>query len=94
MAGEQDKLDELLDLTRENNKILRKMRRGMVWSQIFTFLYWLVILGVAGASYYYMKPYVEKYWGVYQSTMTTLEEIKETGGSLSTDIKGALEKVQ
>ena len=36
-----DKIDEILDLTRENNRILRTMHRRMLWSQIFTFIYWL-----------------------------------------------------
>ncbi len=88
MASEQEKLDEMLELTRENNKILRKMHRGMIWSQIFTFLYWMVILGVMGASYYYLQPYITKYWGLYQSAVSTLEQIKETGSTLTNDIDG------
>lgn len=94
MELSEKEIDELMTLARENHRMLRRMRRNMVWSQIFTFIYWLVILGVAGASYYYLQPYVEKYWSVYQSTMATLEEIKETGGSLSNDIGGLLEKVR
>lgn len=90
----ENEINELLTLTRDNNRMLRKMRRSMVWSQIFTFLYWMVILGALGWSYYYFQPYVVKYWNIYQSTMKTLNEIQATGSSLSSDLSGLLEKAR
>ena len=69
MSEEQfhdDKIDELLDLTRENNKILRSMHRRMLWSQLFTFIYWLIILGVVGSAYYFAQPYFQEYVHSYQ----------------------------
>ena len=79
--SEREKIDELLELERDNNRILRKMRRGMAWGQFFTFLYWLVILGGVGASYFYLEPYVTKYWNVYQSAVKTLENVQKTANS-------------
>lgn len=89
--SDYDKMAELLDLTRENNRILRSMHRRMLWSQIFTFLYWLVILGVMGWSYYYLQPYLDKYWNAYQTMTKTLNNF-EGGGKM--DIQGLLEKVK
>lgn len=93
-SGEQDKLDELLELTRDNNRILHKMRRTQFWSSFFSYVYWLAILGALGWSVYYLQPYVEKYWNAYQAAMKTLQSIEETGRSLPTDINSILEKVQ
>jgi len=94
-AGDQDKLDELLELTRENNKVLRRMNRKMIWGQVFTVLYWLVILGVVGWSYYYFQPYLEEYIGVYKKLMQLVSGGSETVGNLiPADMKGVLETVQ
>lgn len=88
--SDYDKMTELLDLTRENNRILRSMHRRMLWSQIFTFLYWMVILGVMGWSYYYLQPYLDKYWGAYQQMTKTLSNFENSSNSL----QGLLEKVK
>jgi hypothetical protein len=69
---ELDKIDELLDLTKENNRILRSMHRRMIWSQVFSFIYWIIILGVAGWSYYLLQPYLLKYINTYQTIMASL----------------------
>ena len=91
---ERDKVDELLDLTRENNRILRKMHRSMVWSQIFSFIYWLFILGALGWSYYYFQPYIQKYIGTYERLMNTLNSVEQQGKTLPDNFKGILEKVR
>jgi hypothetical protein len=88
--NEQEKIDELLKLERDNNHMLHKMRRSMVWGNIFTLFYWLVILGGLGASYYYLQPYVMKYWNVYQSAVQTLESVQKTTSAIPTDINGLL----
>lgn len=79
---EKDKLDELLDLTRENNKILRSMHRRQVWGQILTVFYWLVILGIAGWAYVYFQPYIEQYMSAYKTITAALEGIEEKGRAL------------
>lgn len=92
-VSEHKKLDEILSLTRENNRILRKMHRGLIWGQVFTVLYWLFLLGVVGWSYYYMQPYVTKYIGTVKAMIQTIDKIQEAGTGVSGDIKGLLEKV-
>ncbi|HXK31844.1 MAG TPA: hypothetical protein VJZ94_03965, partial [Candidatus Paceibacterota bacterium] len=94
MELSEKEINELLELTRDNNRMLHRMRRNMIWSKIFTFLYWMVILGVMGASYYFLQPYVTKYWDVYQSTMKTLEGVQQTGSTFQRDISVLLEKAQ
>ncbi|HEY9585301.1 MAG TPA: hypothetical protein VJJ02_01755 [Candidatus Paceibacterota bacterium] len=91
---EQEKVDELLKLEKDNNHMLHRMRRSMVWSQVFTFLYWLFILGAIGWSYYFFQPYIEKYWGIYQSATKTLEGLQKTGNSLPGELQGILDKAR
>jgi uncharacterized protein YjgD (DUF1641 family) len=90
----RDKIDEIYDLVKENNKILRSMHRKQVLGQIMTFFYWLVILGLAGWSYYMLKPYLDKYMSMYQNIMKTLNTMDTAGSDLSTGLQGLLEKVQ
>ncbi len=92
--GEHDKVDEILQLTRENNRMLRSMHRRMVWSQIFTFFYWLVILGVAGWSYYYFQPYLEKYLTTYQNVMKRFNDMETDSKALPTNFQGILDKMK
>ena len=88
-----DKLDEVLELVRENNRILRKMHRSLFWSQIFTYVYWLIILGVAGWSYYYFQPYMTKYISTYQSSMEKMSSLDQQTKDFPSDIQGILDKV-
>jgi hypothetical protein len=90
----QDKIDELLDLTRENNRILRGMHRRMFWSQVFTFIYWAIILGVAGWGYYFLQPYMTKYLHSYEVIMKSIDAIDQSGKSLPANLQGILDKVK
>jgi hypothetical protein len=89
-----DKLDQLLELTKENNRILRSMHRRMIWSQVFSYIYWLIILGSIGWSYYYLQPYISKYMDTYQTIMSSLNTMETQSKSFPSDLQGLLEKVQ
>ena len=89
-----DKIDELLELTRENNKILRSMHRRMLWSQVFTYFYWLVILGVAGSAYYFLQPYAEKYMHTYQTMIKLIDTIDIQSKALPSNLQGIFDKAK
>jgi predicted transcriptional regulator with HTH domain len=88
------KIDELLDLTKENNRILRSMHRRMIWSQVFSYIYWLVILGSLGWSYYYLQPYIAQSLDAYQTLTSSLSTMQDQSKSLPSNIQGLLEKVR
>ncbi len=90
MDFDADKIDELLELTKENNKILRSMRSTQKWSSFFTFVYWAIILGSIFGTYYYFQPTINKYKKTIQKSMETLQSMEQTAGSFSTDINAAL----
>jgi len=91
--SESDTLSELLELTKENNRILRKMHRNMLWSQVFTYVYWLLILGVMGWSYYLVQPYLVTYLEAYQKLVNTISAV-DAGNTSLPNLQGLLEKIK
>ena len=90
----EEQLEEILDLVRENNEMLHSMQRRMLWSQIFSYIYWLIIIGAMGWSYYFLEPYFQKYWQLYQNISAQISTVEKAGMGLPGDLKGILEKVQ
>ena len=81
---------ELLELTRDNNKILHKMKRSLVWNRVFKFIYLIIILGVTFGSYYLVQPYLDGVLGAYSSLLGGAEQVQQVGSSLP-DISKILE---
>ncbi|MBI3634336.1 MAG: hypothetical protein HY228_01830 [Candidatus Yonathbacteria bacterium] len=79
------KLDELLELTRENNDILVSMRRTQRWSSFFSFMYWVLILGSIFGTYYYFQPTIIKYTKILQTSVDVLQKFEGTTGSVTKD---------
>jgi hypothetical protein len=58
-------LIETLELSRENNKVLKKLERAHKWSQFYRMFYWgLIILSLFG-SYFFLQPYLQSLLGFY-----------------------------
>ena len=57
-------LEKELEIAQENNKILKKIQRGMRLGSFFSILYWLFILGTAVGAYYFLQPFVESFGGI------------------------------
>jgi hypothetical protein len=55
----QEKLEEVYRITLENNHILHKIQSRDRIAMTFRIVYWLVILGVLGGAYYYVRPFVD-----------------------------------
>jgi hypothetical protein len=75
-----EKIDELLELTRENNKILRKMHRAQLWSGIFRFLYWATIIGTSIGLWYYFQPTIDNYIRTYQTLLNRVDSLTGSAG--------------
>ncbi len=93
-GSDKDKIDEMLDLVRENNKILRKMNRKMMWGQIMTYIYWLAIIGVAGWTYVYFEPYIKQYKSLFDKATQQLQLLEEKTSAIPTNVGGILNAVQ
>ena len=54
----EEKLDAIYKMTLENHEVLRTIRRGQFVGSFIRIIYWLVVLGVIGGIYYYIKPMI------------------------------------
>lgn len=55
---DKKKLDQILQLTEENNKYVKKVRSSQRNASLFRLFYWLVLIGISVSTYYYVKPIV------------------------------------
>jgi hypothetical protein len=63
--NERQQLKEALELSRENNTLLKKMWRATQWGRAIKALYWFIIIGVTVGSLYFLQPYLDTLQGVY-----------------------------
>ena len=70
---EREMLDRVLELSEQNNKMLKKMERMARWSTIFRIIYWSVIIGTAIGLFYFMQPYIDEAKEAYGSVRNAIE---------------------
>ena len=76
---EAKRINALERTVNENNKLLRKLHRGMITRRIMTTLYWVIIIGISVGALYFLQPYIE----LLQNT------IEQLGGVLDLFQSGA-----
>ncbi|MDO8492964.1 MAG: hypothetical protein Q7S19_00230 [bacterium] len=79
---EDKQLGELLELTRENNKILRGIQRSARVNKVFKFIYWGLIIGSFVGTYYYIQPYFNLLLNLYSQAGSTLSDIQKKASSI------------
>jgi len=60
-------LDQNLELSRENNKILKRMHRAQRSANLLHILYRLITLALLLAALYFAYPYIQKMMRIYDS---------------------------
>ena len=68
MSDEQ--LGQILELAKENNKILRSMQRSARISRWIKIFYWVLLLGSIAGTYYYFQPYIDQIIKLYEKVST------------------------
>lgn len=86
MDTDSEKLDEVLELTRENNKMLHSMRRTQRFSSFFRLLYWIIILGSVFGVYYYFEPTIKKYLKTMQTSLEIIQKFEGAAGTVPSDV--------
>jgi len=84
-------LKQNLAVSRETNEILKKMHSAEKWSRFFRVVYWLVILGVAGSVYYYLREPLQQMIGVYSGILDRFDALQANSPDVSA-LKTLLEK--
>ena len=62
MHDEESKrmLRQTLEISRENNKLLKKMRRTAIWGNVFRLIWWAILIGVPIYLYFtFLQPVFE-----------------------------------
>ena len=84
-------MQEILRLTKENNRMLHKMRRNAFWGGLIKLVFYLLVLVVAPLWLYstYLAP-------VMQQVLDTYQQIQGTGAKVQTqfsDIQNFLKQL-
>lgn len=87
-------LEKTYELAKENNAILRGMRRSMRWGTIFRALYWvLIIAGIIGTTVY-VGPMLQQVYGSYQNVLSDYNGVKQKATQGAATSGGVIEQLQ
>jgi len=70
-------LEKILETTEDNNKLLKRINRGILFSRIMTFVYWIIILGVGVGAYIYVQPYIDGLFDTYDGFRGFLQGVND-----------------
>lgn len=71
-------LEKTFALTEENNKMLKKIRRGQRLSSFLTSVYWVIVISLGIGAFYFIQPYFNKVQNFFQDTSNTVNSFKNT----------------
>lgn len=60
-------LEKNLEVSKENNALLKKIWGSIKINRFFTLLHWILIIGITLGAYYYVQPYIENFLSLYKS---------------------------
>lgn len=70
-------LQETLELTQENNKMLHSIGRSMRMARVMSFLYWAFIILSAIGAFYLLQPYLDQLKSVYSGASDVLKNFQQ-----------------
>ena len=73
---ERQKLYRILELSEENNQMLKTMLRNMRWGRLIKTVYWLVIIGASVGAFYYTQSYFDNVVQMYNSVQSDFNAVK------------------
>ena len=79
---EKELLEETARLVKENHKILKGIRRSARIDSFLRIIYWLIILGSAFGTYYFLQPYVNVIVKSYNGMQQNLQSVKDATAKL------------
>lgn len=84
---EKQLLEDTLRLSKENNKILRTMRRSQFWANIISYIKWIILVIITIWSWVILQPYFDKMTQMYAQ----VQETTKTVGDLKVKAEGAFD---
>lgn len=77
---ERSMLEQAVALAKENNSILRKLRRAHRVSTGIKIVYWVIIIGLAVGSYYVIQPIIDSLTGIYGGGVENIQNLQDSTG--------------
>lgn|SRR3989344_1365315 len=75
--------EETYRLAEENNRLLRRVRRSLAWSNVMSFFYYALIIGVPVILYYFfLQPYIGQFLDLYRGIGGGAGELQNFGSQL------------
>lgn len=68
-------MKHLVELTEENNKLLKKMHRAHLVDRTIRLLYWVVIIGASVGAFYVLQPYLDELKSIYGDFQGVTEQV-------------------
>lgn len=70
-----EKLDEILELQKGNNKMLKKVLNHQKMANLMKLLYWVVLIGITYGVFSYFKPQMENLKSIYLNGNAAIEKL-------------------
>lgn len=71
----EEKINKILELTEENNQIIKKMRKVQKIQNIFRNIYWIIILATTLGLFYFIQKYFNNMFIDYENIKNNLKLI-------------------
>lgn len=83
MPEKDKKLDAIYQMVRNNNKMIRGMKRAAFWGTIFKIVFWVVMLGIPVYLYFTIfQPLLAELLGTYAQLQQAGEQLQGVGNQL------------
>jgi len=72
-----------LELAKENNRLLRKMRRGAILGNIVHVIWWAIVVGIPVFLYFtVLQPYIDQLLETYRGLQSGVENLQDIGNQI------------
>ena len=77
-SDEKAMLKRALEISEDNNQMLKKLVRAMRWDRLVRTLYWGIIIAISVGAFYTVQPYMQDLIKVYGNAQDSLNNIGNT----------------
>jgi uncharacterized membrane protein YraQ (UPF0718 family) len=79
----QQLLKESLEISKENNQMLKKMVRNQKWTNIYRVVYWGIIIFSSVGAYYFIQPFLGNLFNVYTGGVSNTSSMNDVFKNLN-----------
>ena len=76
-------LRESIEISKENNEMLKKMVRAQKWTNIYRVVYWSIIIFSSVGAYYFIQPYLSSMVNLYTNGVSGIGNISDISKNLN-----------